>query len=121
MSKVRSLLCVAISKLYIGHFHITNRNRSVAFVRIDPCQPPDKARYGNLVPWSQFDSYGYTRLKLLAVKTLDLWLIDDVREQDVDQRVMGQHCANEGVKFTDYYSEQSCTAGCAAFITGQQV
>jgi arylsulfatase len=27
--------------------------------------------------------------------------------------------ANEGVKFTDYYGEQSCTAGRSAFITGQ--
>jgi len=27
----------------------------------------------------------------------------------------------EGMKFTDYYSEQSCTAGRAAFITGQSV
>ncbi len=27
--------------------------------------------------------------------------------------------AAEGVKFTDYYGEQSCTAGRAAFITGQ--
>lgn len=27
--------------------------------------------------------------------------------------------ANEGMLFTDYYSEQSCTAGRAAFITGQ--
>ena len=27
--------------------------------------------------------------------------------------------ANEGVMFTDYYGEQSCTAGRAAFITGQ--
>ncbi len=27
--------------------------------------------------------------------------------------------ANEGVLFTDYYSEQSCTAGRSAFITGQ--
>ncbi|GAB3104034.1 arylsulfatase [Aestuariicella hydrocarbonica] len=27
--------------------------------------------------------------------------------------------ANEGVLFTDYYGEQSCTAGRAAFITGQ--
>ncbi|MCZ6739966.1 MAG: arylsulfatase [Actinobacteria bacterium] len=29
--------------------------------------------------------------------------------------------ANEGVRFTDYYGEQSCTAGRAAFITGQSV
>ncbi len=29
--------------------------------------------------------------------------------------------AHEGVIFTDYYAEQSCTAGRAAFITGQSV
>jgi arylsulfatase len=29
--------------------------------------------------------------------------------------------AREGVLFTDYYAEQSCTAGRAAFITGQSV
>ena len=29
--------------------------------------------------------------------------------------------ANEGIKFTDYYGENSCTAGRAAFITGQSV
>ena len=27
--------------------------------------------------------------------------------------------ANEGALFTDYYAEQSCTAGRASFITGQ--
>ena len=27
--------------------------------------------------------------------------------------------ANEGVMFTDYYAEQSCTAGRASFLTGQ--
>lgn len=29
--------------------------------------------------------------------------------------------ANEGIMFTDYYAEQSCTAGRSAFITGQSV
>ena len=29
--------------------------------------------------------------------------------------------ANEGVRFTDFYAEQSCTAGRSAFITGQSV
>lgn len=29
--------------------------------------------------------------------------------------------ANDGLKFTDYYGEQSCTAGRAAFITGQHI
>ena len=27
--------------------------------------------------------------------------------------------ANEGIKFTDHYAQPSCTAGRAAFITGQ--
>ncbi len=27
--------------------------------------------------------------------------------------------AKEGMKFTDYYGEQSCTAGRAAIVTGQ--
>ncbi len=29
--------------------------------------------------------------------------------------------ANEGMRFTDYYGEQSCTAGRSSFITGQSV
>ncbi|MCA9423246.1 MAG: sulfatase-like hydrolase/transferase, partial [Nitrospira sp.] len=29
--------------------------------------------------------------------------------------------AKEGMMFTDYYAEQSCTAGRSAFITGQNV
>jgi arylsulfatase A-like enzyme len=41
--------------------------------------------------------------------------------------MMGYHTPNidriasEGLKFTDYYGEQSCTAGRSAFITGQSV
>nr|WP_068313798.1 arylsulfatase [Pseudovibrio hongkongensis] len=41
--------------------------------------------------------------------------------------LMGYHTpnidrvANEGVLFTDYYGEQSCTAGRSSFITGQSV
>lgn len=66
MSKVRSLLCVDISKLTVGQFYITNRRR-------------------------------------------------------IDQWVVGRHRTNERMKFIDYYSEQSCTAGRAAFIVGQHV
>jgi arylsulfatase A-like enzyme len=29
--------------------------------------------------------------------------------------------AHEGMMFTDYYAEQSCTAGRSSFITGQSV
>ena len=43
----------------------------------------------------------------------------------VNQGMMGyktpniDRIANEGMHFTDYYADQSCTAGRAAFITGQ--
>ena len=53
---------------------------------------------------------------------------DDIGLSDVSaysQGLMGFHTPNidriarEGVLFTDYYGEQSCTAGRASFITGQ--
>src|SRR5271169_6044141 len=53
---------------------------------------------------------------------------DDIGQSDISaysQGLMGfktpniDRIANEGVMFTDYYAEQSCTAGRASFITGQ--
>jgi len=55
---------------------------------------------------------------------------DDIGQSNVSaysKGVMGyktpniDRVANEGVLFTDYYAEQSCTAGRSAFITGQSV
>ena len=55
---------------------------------------------------------------------------DDIGQTNVSaysKGVMGyktpniDRVANEGVIFTDYYAEQSCTAGRSAFITGQSV
>jgi len=55
---------------------------------------------------------------------------DDIGQSNVSaysMGMMGYHTPNidriahEGVIFTDYYGEQSCTAGRAAFITGQSV
>ena len=55
---------------------------------------------------------------------------DDIGQANVSaysKGVMGyktpniDRIANEGVIFTDYYAEQSCTAGRSAFITGQSV
>jgi arylsulfatase A-like enzyme len=55
---------------------------------------------------------------------------DDIGQTNVSaysKAVMGYHTpnidrvANEGMIFTDYYAEQSCTAGRSAFITGQSV
>lgn len=55
---------------------------------------------------------------------------DDIGRSNISAYTMGlvgyhtpniDRIANEGVIFTDYYSEQSCTAGRSSFITGQSV
>ena len=55
---------------------------------------------------------------------------DDIGQSNLStytEGLMGYHTpnidriANEGMKFTDYYAEQSCTAGRSSFITGQAV
>ncbi len=55
---------------------------------------------------------------------------DDIGQSNVSAYTKGMmgyrtpnidRVANEGVIFTDYYAEQSCTAGRSAFITGQSV
>jgi arylsulfatase len=55
---------------------------------------------------------------------------DDIGQSNVSAYTKGMmgyrtpnidRVANEGMIFTDYYAEQSCTAGRSAFITGQSV
>jgi arylsulfatase len=55
---------------------------------------------------------------------------DDIGRSNISAYTMGIHgyrtpnidrIANEGLIFTDYYGEQSCTAGRSSFITGQSV
>ena len=55
---------------------------------------------------------------------------DDIGQTDISAYSLGlmgfrtpniDRIAREGMIFTDYYGEQSCTAGRAAFITGQSV
>ena len=55
---------------------------------------------------------------------------DDVGQSDISAYTRGlmgfqtpniDRVAKEGMLFTDYYAEQSCTAGRSAFITGQSV
>ncbi len=55
---------------------------------------------------------------------------DDVGQSNISAYTFGlvgyktpniDRIAKEGVKFTDYYAEQSCTAGRASFIMGQSV
>src|SRR5210317_1128726 len=55
---------------------------------------------------------------------------DDVGQSNISAYTMGMmgyrtpnidRVAHEGMIFTDYYGEQSCTAGRSTFITGQSV
>ena len=55
---------------------------------------------------------------------------DDIGQSNISAYTMGMmgyrtpnidRIAKEGIIFTDYYGEQSCTAGRASFITGQRV
>jgi arylsulfatase len=55
---------------------------------------------------------------------------DDIGQSNISAYTMGvmgyrtpniDRIAKEGMIFTDYYGEQSCTAGRSSFITGQSV
>ena len=95
--------------------------------------------YGTALAANSYDSYRQTTTIMaaqpVAANTSDkpnivvIWG-DDIGISDLSAYTDGlmgfrtpniDRIANEGVKFTDYYGEQSCTAGRAAFITGQSV
>jgi arylsulfatase len=69
---------------------------------------------------------------LFAQKQPNILVIwgDDIGQSNISAYTMGlvgyrtpniDRVANEGMIFTDYYSEQSCTAGRSSFIMGQSV
>ena len=69
---------------------------------------------------------------LFAQKKPNILVIwgDDIGQSNISAYTMGlvgyrtpniDRVANEGMIFTDYYSEQSCTAGRSSFIMGQSV
>ena len=71
-------------------------------------QPAASGRKPNiLVIWG--DDIGITDLSVYSLGLMGF------RTPNIDR------IAREGMIFTDYYGEQSCTAGRAAFITGQSV
>ena len=74
--------------------------------------------------------YGVTTSVQAADKKPNIVIIwgDDIGQTDISAYSMGlmgfktpniDRVAKEGVIFTDYYAEQSCTAGRSSFITGQ--
>jgi arylsulfatase len=69
---------------------------------------------------------------VVAAKKPNILVIwgDDIGQSNISAYSMGlvgyrtpniDRIANEGMIFTDYYGEQSCTAGRSSFITGQSV
>jgi arylsulfatase A-like enzyme len=74
-------------------------------------------------------AFGQKRGKTDKPNILVVWG-DDVGQSNISAYTMGMmgyhtpnidRIAREGVIFTDYYGEQSCTAGRSSFITGQSV
>jgi arylsulfatase A-like enzyme len=79
------------------------------------------------IPTGFIGSKGEETLVAKKPNILILWG-DDIGWWNISYNSRGQmgyrtpnidRIANEGVAFTDYYGQQSCTAGRAAFITGQ--
>ena len=57
---------------------------------------------------------------ILMGDDIGLWNISYISKGQMGYRTPNiDRIGNEGVFFTDYYGQQSCTAGRAAFITGQ--
>jgi arylsulfatase A-like enzyme len=74
----------------------------------------------------------FMQISIMAQKKPNILVIwgDDVGQSNISAYTMGlvgyrtpniDRVANEGMLFTDYYAEQSCTAGRSTFITGQSV
>lgn len=72
---------------------------------------------------------GYTSYSQDKPNILVIWG-DDIGRSNISAYTMGMmgyrtpnidRVANEGIIFTDYYGEQSCTAGRSSFIMGQSV
>jgi arylsulfatase A-like enzyme len=87
--------------------------------------------YGGSAQAATYSSYGAAKAAGSSGKPniVVIWG-DDIGQSDISAYTDGlmgfrtpniDRIASEGVKFTDYYGEQSCTAGRSAFITGQSV
>lgn len=69
-----------------------------------------------------FSSHAAERPNILVIfgDDIGMWNISAYHQGMLGTRTPNiDRIANEGLRFTDYYGEQSCTAGRAAFITGQ--
>jgi arylsulfatase A-like enzyme len=87
--------------------------------------------YGGSAQAATYSSYGAAKAAESSSKPniVVIWG-DDIGQSDISAYTKGMmgfrtpnidRVASEGMIFTDYYAEQSCTAGRSAFITGQSV
>lgn len=79
----------------------------VAYAAKDSSKEPAKARPNILVIWG--DDIGQSNISYYTHGMMGY------KTPNIDR------IAQEGMTFTDYYGEQSCTAGRSSFITGQSV
>ena len=80
------------------------------------------ARIASLPQWSHPRSAQQQKPNILVIMGDDIgyWNISAYNRGMMGYRTPNiDRIANEGAIFTDYYGQQSCTAGRAAFITGQ--
>jgi hypothetical protein len=88
--------------------------------------------YGGSALAVTYPSYGATKAATTDADKPNIVVIwgADIGQSDISAYTKGlmgfrtpniDRVASEGMIFTDYYAEQSCTAGRSAFITGQSV
>jgi arylsulfatase A-like enzyme len=92
--------------------HLLQRPAAVALIALSACAAAFSAQAADAKPNIVFiwgDDIGQSNISAYTKGMMGY------RTPNIDR------VANEGVIFTDYYAEQSCTAGRSAFITGQSV
>jgi arylsulfatase len=72
------------------------------------------------LPWPAFSATDKPNILLIMSDDVGITNISAYGEGLVGYKTPNiDRIANEGTRFTDYYAEQSCTAGRSAFVTGQ--
>jgi arylsulfatase A-like enzyme len=117
----RDGLSIAVSILAAGRRAVTCEGNR-------PCACHDEqrgltcGRHGVLPEPVPLDEIAFERHRILVIMADDIgyWNISAYNRGQMGYRTPNiDRIANEGAIFTDYYGQQSCTAGRAAFITGQ--
>ncbi|MBZ5858268.1 arylsulfatase [Flavihumibacter profundi] len=96
MRKLRSKIVMMILLMAVVSFAVAQKKQQAAKA---PGKPNILVIFGDDIGWNNISAYN---MGMMGYKTPNI-----------------DRIAKEGMMFTDYYGQQSCTAGRAAFITGQ--